>query len=340
MKKLLYSLPLLPVLVILLLLIDNRTSLLPYRKCSVARAEASQLSDPISDWQVYSDDAFNIAFEYPAEWEIKSTIEQTYPYVDASAILKRLTLIGKEGLMDLDIWSLNNYDFASWIEWYEKTRSPFPETTLDAKIADSKAIAFLEDGKTVDLLTVFWSDNNSVYRLWYTVTQNQIGLDVYYHILESISLSGSKATSLEIPDETEQKALKAVEESGLVSPLTSSCCGKYSPGNPFPCCDNKGNCTWWVFYKYGYVPFRGDAGTWWSQVPNYPDWARGGIPKKYQENIVWWSGSPGHVAYAANYTGGSNITISEMLWCTSCGRTSTIAITSRNFIYEKYPPQP
>lgn len=306
-----------------------------------AHAEALQLSKPISDWRVYFDSDFNIAFEYPAEWEIKSTIEQTYPYADASAILKRLTLIGKEGMIDLDIWSLNHYDFASWIEWYEKTRDFLPTTALNAKVAGNEAIAFLEDGETVDLLTVFWSDNRNVYRLWYTVTQNKGGLDIYYHILNSISLSGNKATVSEIPDEIKLSALKAVEESGLISPLVSSCCGYNSQGNPFPCCNNRGNCTWWVFYKYGYVPFRRDAGTWWSQVPDYPDWTRAGSPKKNRENIAWWSGSPGHVAYAANYTGGSNITISEMAWCTSCGRTRTIPITRSNgYIYEKYPPQP
>lgn len=223
----------------------------------------------------------------------------------------------------------------------KKTRVPFPVNTLNAKIASREAIAFLEDGETVDLLTVIWSDNKSVYRLWYTVTQYKTGLDVYYHILNSMSLSGSKATASEIPDDIEQLASKAVEESGLISPLLSSCCSYNSPGNPFPCCSNKGNCTWWVFYKYGYVPFRGDAGTWWSQVPNYADWTRAGSPKANRENIAWWSGSPGHVAYAANYTGGSNITISEMLWCTSCGRTRTIAISRPNgYIYEKYPPQP
>jgi hypothetical protein len=244
-------------------------------------------------------------------------------------------------LIDLDIWSLNGLDFVDWLDWYGQTRSPLPVMTSNAKAAGNNALAFLENGETVDLLTVFWGDENNVYRLWYTVTQNKTGLDIYYHILDSIILPGKEVASSEVPDDIKHSALNAVEESGLVGPLLSSCCGYNSPGNPFPCCSNKGNCTWWVFYKYGYVPFRGDAGTWWSQVPNYPDWTRAGGPKKNQENIAWWSGSPGHVAYAANYAGGSNITISEMLWCKSCGRTRTIATTLPNgYIYEKYPPQP
>lgn len=212
---------------------------------------------------------------------------------------------------------------------------------MNAKIAGKEAIAFLEEGETVDLLTVFWSDGKHVYRLWYTITQYKTGLDVYYHILDSMSLAGNRPLSSEIPKEIQLSALKAVEGSGVISPLVSSCCGDNSPGNPFPCCNNRGNCTWWVYYKFRYVPFHGDAGEWWNQVPDYPDWARGGLPRKNQENIVWWSGSPGHVAYAANYTGGNNITISEMSWCESCGRTRTIEITRPNgYIYEKYPPQP
>jgi spermidine/putrescine-binding protein len=41
--------------------------------CGVSRANASQLSSPISNWQDYYDPDFKIAFQYPMEWEVKDS---------------------------------------------------------------------------------------------------------------------------------------------------------------------------------------------------------------------------------------------------------------------------
>lgn len=317
--------------------------------CRISNAHAASLSfEPITQWQIYNDADYKLVLEYPVGWESKTTIFQKIPYKDATAIIKRQTFIGTEGLIDLDIWVANGLSLGEWLDWYGKTRSPLPTTELNAKVLGYPAVVFLEPGGTVDMLAAFFTDGKYVYRLWYTVMRNEIGLQVYQHMLNTIGLSDGfdKVTiPVDLPENFWDITETAVQTSGVISPLVSSCCGYYSSGNPFPCCTNKGNCTWWVYYNYGYVPFRGDAGTWWSQVPNYSDWSRGSQPKKNQENIAWWSktSSPpyGHVAYASNYTGGSNITISEMLWCNSCGRTRTISITQpRGYIYEKYPPQP
>ena len=317
--------------------------------CGISNVHAAPISfEPITQWQVYNDTDSGIALEYPVGWESKTTIFQAIPYEDESAIIKRQTFIGTEGLIDFDIWLANGLSLEEWSDWYGKTREPLPVSKSNAKAWGRPAIFFLERGSTVDMLATFFSDGKYVYRLWYTVTQNGVGLQVYRHMLNTIELPGisdREATPAELPEKIWKSAEAAVRESGLISPLVSPCCGYYQSSNPFPCCDNKGNCTWWVYYKYGYVPFRGDAGTWWSQVPNYADWSRGGLPRKNQENIVWWSATQkppyGHVAYAANYTGGTNITVSEMLWCTSCGRTKSYAITNPGgYIYEKYPPQP
>ncbi|MGB9873221.1 MAG: CHAP domain-containing protein [Anaerolineae bacterium] len=102
---------------------------------------------------------------------------------------------------------------------------------------------------------------------------------------------------------------------------------------------HKGNCTWHVCYQYGAVPFRGNAGTWWNQVPNYANWRRGYRPQR-GENIAWWGGNPGHVAYVSNYQGGSQVTISEMSWCESCGRSRTVAVTNPGGYIWRTGPQP
>lgn len=303
--------------------------------CGVSNVlAASMSSEPITEWQNYNDPDYGFTVVYPVGWEFKATIDQSLPYSDPLAIVRRLTFIGKEGMIDLDIWLANDLDLTEWLEWYGKTRAPLPVTESNATVAGDQAVAFLENSQTVDMLSIFFGDGKHVYRLWYTVTHNEVGLQVYQHMLDTMILSNREASAAELPEDVLRSAQEAIEESKVVSPLVSTCCGYNSPGNPFPCCQiggvDRGNCTWWVYYKYGGVPFRGDAGTWYSQVPNYPDWRRGRQPSKWEDNIAWWSGSPGHVAFLPYYTGGTSITISEMLWCTSCGRTRTISVTNPN----------
>ena len=54
-------------------------------------------------------------------------------------------------------------------------------------------------------------------------------------------------------------------------------------------------------------------------MPNYWAWDRGSSPYPYRENIAWWGGNPGHVAYVTDYMGGAP-NIYEMNWCLTCER--------------------
>lgn len=61
------------------------------------------------------------------------------------------------------------------------------------------------------------------------------------------------------------------------------------------------------------VPFTGNAGTWWGQVPNFTAWQRQtGAPPTNKRSIAYQSGNPGHVAYIASYSGGANVNITDM----------------------------
>ncbi len=176
---------------------------------------------------------------------------------------------------------------------------------------------------------------------------NEAGLQAYLHAINSFTHANYQAAEVQLPDSVMEEARLAEQESSVISPLISNCCGYYSSGNPFPCCDDKGNCTWWVWYRYStYVPFRGDAWTWWGQVPDYYGWWRSTVPHM-GENIAWWDKSSsnnylGHVAHVSNYTGGDNISLTEMAWCTICYRSRTISRTIPNgylFVVKEPPPQ-
>jgi hypothetical protein len=310
--------------------------------CRTCAFAASISSEPITDWQRYEDPDFKLALEYPDGWKVETTIQQPRPFSDPFAIIKRQTFIGPEGLIDLDIWLANGRDLGKWLKWYKETRSELPISKPNATVAGRPAVMFVENGVTVDMLAAFFSDGEYIYRLWYTVSYDKRGLQAFRHMLDTFTSPSKEMTMAQVPQDLEKDAERAVEDSTIL--LGNQCCGNYSSycSLYFSCCSDRGNCTWWVCYKYGAVPFRGDAGTWWNQVPNYYNWGRGGQPRRNPgENIAWWSGSPGHVAHVANYTGGSTVSITEMFWCASCFNARTISVTTPSgYIYEKYPIQP
>ena len=292
----------------------------------------------IENWEKYVDPDYGFTLEYPSDWKMETTIQQAATLSDADAIIKRLTFTGAGGMIDLDIWLANGKSMEEWLDWYVKTRRELPINQANSRIAGNQAVTFVEHGTTVDLLTSFFSDGKYVYRLWYSVTQDPQGLQVYWHMLDTFAPSQSKAIAAVIPEDIRKSADEAMGTSRIKA--GNFCCNRYSSycSSYFPCCNDQGNCTWWVCYSYGAVPFRGDAVLWWGQVPNYPDWTHHTVaPKKNQENIAYWN--TGHVAYIANYTGGANVNITEMSWCTSCYNARAVSIDNPyGFIYEKYPP--
>lgn len=315
-------------------------------KCSQSNTNRLSFPKPDLTWQLYKDTDYGFAVEYPSGWKSQVTIYQAEPFTDPDAILKRITFTGAEGLIDLDTWFSHDRGLTSWLEWYSKTRYELPFLSPNAMVGGQLAVSFMEKGGSVDMLTTFIYGEKYVYRLWYTVSRNEVGLQAYKHMLDTFTFPQSKTAPAQLPQEVIQEALSSIGYSGVINPLVSSCCGYTSSGNPFGCCDNKGNCVWWVWYKYSVpIPFRGDAWKWWYQAPDYPDWGRRSTPRQNPgENIAWWDKSSsnnnlGHVAYVANYTGGDYVKITEMAYCTICYRARTILVTTPNgyiFLW-KYP---
>lgn len=326
---------------------DNNQAVVPSHigsslqpRCNISKLSTDLPSDPIIDWHSYKDSDYGFVLEYPSEWEMETAIQQSEPFSDVDAIIKRLTFRGMGGAIELDVWLTNNYSLEEWLDWYMKTRWELPINQANSRVAGQLAVVFVEHGATVDLLTTFFSDGKYVYRLWHTITQNPQGLQAYWHMLDTFAFSQSKTIAAMVPEDIRKGADDAVGISGVK--VGNFCCNRYSSycSSYFPCCNDQGNCTWWVCYSFGAVPFRGDAGTWWGQVKDYPDWTRHTVaPKKNQQNIAYWNGNPGHVAFIANYSGGGTVDITEMSWCNSCFNARNVSINNPyGFIYEKYPP--
>jgi len=96
-------------------------------------------------------------------------------------------------------------------------------------------------------------------------------------------------------------------------PETDDCtCGG---SNPFPCCDNGGNCTWWAWQSacchWGIVvPMLGNANTWAGVAASDPNFEVLSYPV-VNSIACRVSGEYGHVAWVTAVNG-STITVSEM----------------------------
>jgi len=133
----------------------------------------------ILEWLNYQDIEFNFSTSYPVGWEYQKTIDQKGSLIDEEAIVQRLSFFGPEGFIDIDVWSSQDMNLNEWLNWYEKTRNKLPEDGYDTLVAGNKAVMFFEDGSTTDMISTFFIEKDHVYRLWYTVSANITGFEIY-----------------------------------------------------------------------------------------------------------------------------------------------------------------
>ncbi|VAW37797.1 hypothetical protein MNBD_CHLOROFLEXI01-1109 [hydrothermal vent metagenome] len=281
----------------------------------------------VTGWKRYKDQDFGFGLDYPSGWQVEFKEEQPTPMVDDEAILKRVIFSSSPALVYLDIWLAKGKDLADWLAWYKETRLVEQMLTKEnATVAKQPASTFLQNHQR-DLMLTYFSDGMYIYRLLNWMTGDPLSLDVYWHMLDTFSLPRmSTLTMAEIPISIKGEAERSSHQ---LSWRMVNCCGYSDPGNPFPCCGD-GNCTWWAYRQMGWVPFTGDAKTWWGQVPNHAGWTRNSYPSTNISSIGWHNrGEYGHVAYIANYLGGSQVNITDMTcsddW--SCVRTTSKSLS-------------
>ena len=113
-------------------------------------------------------------------------------------------------------------------------------------------------------------------------------------------------------------------------------CGK---NNPYPCCDNGGNCTWWAWHSaccnWGVgLPGWGNANTWAQYAKGNGDFEVIGYPVP---NSIATStkGGYGHVAWVISVSGGT-ITVSEENCCGTCGWGMGVRTYSASYFNSGY----
>jgi hypothetical protein len=326
-----------PFLFVGLVLLLGIVTIVAIPRASFADAERQLMpeSPTTVQWQTYEDSDYGFALEYPADWEVMTLIEQPQPYPEPEKIVRKYALTGPEGYVTLSVFLKQGLELPVWLgNQNEISPDIFPHMEANARVAEYPAVAFV----TGDNLIVFVSNDEYVYRFWHPVTDSTPALQANWHILDTFrTLAENVAdTSALIPqsvvDEVQDILEAAQNSDNQINSCTSvqgqGCC----PGVPivqacyrFPCSvqngQHKGNCTYYVCARYSGVPFSGNAGTWWSQVPGTPGWYTYSSPPN-GTSIAWWGGDPGHVGYISFYwSGGGAPTVYEQNWCDTCTRT-------------------
>ncbi len=303
---------------------------------AIPRASLADEAQPIvpesevDQWQKLEDGEYRFAVEYPADWEVMTLVEQLQPYPEPEKIVRKYAFTGPEGYVTLSIFLTQGLELPAWLENQSKI-SPdlFPAMEANARVAGYPAAAFVME----DNIIVFVSNDEYVYRFWHPLTTSAPALQANWHILDTFHTLIEKAsdTNSYIPqsvlDEV-QDAVETVENQSIQNiecPNGSGVQGQGCCEIPhlqacyrFPCSirggQHRGNCTYYVCYRYGGVPFTGNAGAWWGQVSTTPGWYSYSSPPN-GTSIAWFN--YGHVAYINSYWGGGAPTFQEQSWCSN-----------------------
>lgn len=286
-------------------------------------------------WQKYYDSDYGFIVDFPTvDWEVQTMWHA--PESEQQAITKRVSFLGSQTEIMVDIWKQPQEDIVAWVEYLTQYVQPDLEVATNGEIAGFPAVVFLDENvQAPDVLMTTFSDENHTYLVRYLLSDGGQAMEAYLRLLETFQSAASSdaevAGTFYFPMEIQEKAIQSASFM-----MVGNCCGVSDPGNPFPC-DN-GNCTWWVYYRKSYVPMTGDASQWgWDVYQGlYPGWYLSGDPAAGA--IAWWDqgtcwSASGHVAHVDTKSGYDTwIKVSEMTWqgtaCNQEPRYRTINIPS------------
>lgn len=286
-------------------------------------------------WQEYDDSDYGFAVDFPTVgWQVQTMWHA--PEAGQPAITKRVSFFGPQVEIIVDVWRQPQENIVAWVEYLTQYVQPDLEVTINGEISGFPAIVYLDENmQAPNVLMTIFSDKNHTYLVRYVISDGGQAMETYLRLLETFKPAFSNDSEVTgafyFPMEIQEKAIQSASFIEV-----TNCCGISDPGNPFPC-DN-GNCTWWAYYRKGYVPMTGDAWKWgWDVYQGlYPGWYLSENPAVGA--VAWWDKNTcwttsGHVAHVDTKSGYNTwIRVSEMTWQgTSCSeepRYRTINIPS------------
>lgn len=283
-------------------------------------------------FKTHIEEISGLTISYPETMTLFERYSQELPYPEPDRILKRISIVEGQLFLDIDVWLKMEREFADWLgiqdEIFTYTQTNIYGSTPTEIKTQKFAISIQENSYPRMVLSIELGD----YFVQFTqkFTNDTMDFFKFVNIIsnimldEKISLTEYFGNHFIVDVDSFAVANQKAIESGKVIISADTCCGQCSPGNPFPCCNtdiSKGNCTWYVYRQYGYVPFTGDAKTWAAQVANHAGWYHSPSPTvpNTTRSIGEHRNPPyGHVAYITSGTS-SGVNGSEQNLCeTGC----------------------
>jgi len=266
----------------------------------ITKIKEINLQTKIEGWTTYHDNEYNFYVDIPLGWVY--SIDLKLENNNSNSIERGDTILGKEAIIYLDIWSDHGMDLRSWIQSQPLFKSK--EIRYDGQVlVDGKpSVIYIEKGADVDVVSILFIHDKYIFNTRYQVTNQASGMEGFLGIINSFR-STVETTKGFIFTENINSEIYSLVPRSTINPLSNTCCNLTATGNPFPCCgSNQGNCTWYVWYYFKTyfgtnLRFTGDAGTWWGQAPAF---GYHQLTEPYVYSISWKGGSPGHVGVVTN----------------------------------------
>jgi surface antigen len=302
------------------------TLILVAAQSHVQHSSAQEGGADIPFTQRYDDPEFGWSLMHPEGWGVE--IRHDNPGTPDYVIKRRTVVYDPQGdAAVIDVWA--NAAGTDLVTWFNENhaRALSSSATLkiatepNAQVAGVNAILVTDSYEASEepllprYVAVFRNDTH-VFRIEY-LRRGSAGDDIFAALLASFQFDSAGGIAGQSTATVDLSALVPLVDNvwpiascgGYVDPTGGSC----PTGNPFPCCDSGGNCTWWARYK------RPDFGC--DMLHNakiwYPDAIALGYPvgqtPRTTAVAVWNNSEYGHVAYVEDGRNGTEpFYISEM----------------------------
>jgi surface antigen/fibronectin type 3 domain-containing protein len=243
--------------------------------------------------------------------------------VPAHVITEKAQLICKSGAqISVDVW--NDDSGAGINDWIDTHYS-----ILEFDLAETRATWASRDrlpavqydytsesGQSFDSRWIFFKQSDRVFRIAYLMADQGASDSVFQHVVSTFSFDADPEITAQFVEGTQEEPEIQVYSCGG---RNDDCiCGS---NNPYPCCDNGGNCTWWAWDRACCLwgdnlpsPWR-DAKYWATDLGGngYTVSATPAVNTIGCRTI----GTYGHVAMVIQVSG-SQVQVTEMNCCTGC----------------------
>jgi hypothetical protein len=297
-----------------------------------------------SEWRSISGASIDYTVEYPANDWTQRLITNKYDE-SGRLIEEHAQLFSKSrAVISIDIERVpETLELREWFDTHAEQFDVLPANVKSATVTTQELPALMfsyrsESGQSYDADYVIFKHNSFIFRISYLKADNGASESVFKHVLSTIELSRVSTQSFSIAEPGSEE-----------SPILVYSCGSHNDdclcgaSNPYPCCTNGGNCTWWAWDRACCnwdvalpSPWR-DAKYWADDLAGngyYVSSTPAANTIACREIGTW-----GHVAYVQSVSG-STVTVSEMGcdgWYNDRINTYDASYFTGGYIYQNPP---